>query len=953
MSTYNRPDKFVPVNISSDPTAFLQYIQKRMDLMSTGEAMVRSQYNQILGLDFTHEESKQKINTFLQEAQGSIQKSLNTNLSNLDNVEQALKVYEPLTTNPEYAPAMLDAQYTKHYKDQMQVAESYKHMQDKKGNVGMQYSDYNMAELQQNYQQFRNGQANNPTSWGDMYSFTPYYDDKEEILSATKDFLQHPDSFEKETIDQNGMTQKVKYEGKSPEQLQLYLDNVLSRKAKDQRLLEGRVVARQLDNDQYIKMLQGSTTKNIAELNNQLADLEVFKKDKKQTEYTPDQLKTKQGALEGNLKMLHSQLADLNDPTKVQTYKNNKVDNYANVLYNQGIASLAQSLAFKKTSQTLGSNSAIVSLRNREQGANELIMRLNQEREFHNDNMRIAESKLALEAQKNAIAAGKEGLNPDGTPSTTSNGSTSGGVVSGGVSSVVAPGELTDGQAIQSSVDNYEKDLQSQVNGAIVGIADDAYKALGLTDRSYENDKKALAFSYTVAKQYANGELTDIMAKPYAELSSLDKYKKSIAMKFNNNDAKVIEAVAYHDNKIKAIKDTKAAIVSDLTKNGVTVQQINDAMNSTDFTDAYRQGGILGPSFAVRQHNFKSLDEVAQRLATDKEFAAGFDDRMGHNPIINAAKSLVMNSAVSHSWLGPYVPDAKIEEMMSNESSTGKIGTAYYDKLQKDIALKAVLIGNQQTISRPLSIENTLDKARNSEFENRINQLKATHPEEFKDINPDSIVSIVQKDGGYQLNTKELVGKDGTEKRGSKDGDPIIIADPSIKAISDEDASKIRALSWSPTGSYTQTVKSDELALQYKIGTTTGTPYTGNSPLSVQLIIEGVPIAIPQTFENPTSAETYAKEATAKISNIIFNDVTSNVKKAVVQSLIEAKTPADQLEAKTKEALKALQASGKFEELIRNKGKQIQSSGDIYRALGYPNPNLSSTNQKLNDFIGE
>ena len=956
MSTYNRPDKFVPVNISSDPTAFLQYTQKRMDLMSTGEAMVRSQYNQILGLDLTHAENKQKINTFLQEAQGEAGKSLNKDLSNLDNVNSALKIFDPLTKNPEYAPAMLDAQYTKHYNNQMQVAESYRHMQDKKGNVGMQYSDYNMAELQQNYQRFKGGQGNNPTSWGDMYSYTPYYNGEQEVLEVTKEFLKHPDSFEQETVDQNGMTQKVKYEGKSAEQLQLYLSNVLSQKAKDQWKLEGRVTARQISNKNYIKMLQGTTKSNLTQVNDQLADLEVFKKDPKKSPLSPKEIEIRRGQLESRQIALEKQAKDLEDPTQITLYENNKVDDYPNTYLAEKLGRLSQSLAIKKTSQTLGSNSAIVSLRNREQGANELIMRLNQEREFHNDRMANERADLQLKAQKNAIDAAKEGLEPDGTPKANTSGS---GAASGGVSTVVAPSELTDGDAIQVSVDNYEKDLQNKINGAIVGIASDAYSALGFTEKSYVNDKKALTFAYSVAREYADGKMANIMKTPNSQLSTVDKAKKAIALKFEKEDAHVIEGMAYHDNKMGMQKVAKSNIIQDLQKAGVTVQQINEAMNTTDYTDAIRQGaykqeGVLSRSYQPRQHNFKSLDEVAQRLVTDKDFAAGFDDRMdptGRN-ILNTAD-----------WVGEFAAGFSIPGLVKNISKIGEEkvsratpaptnATAHYDKLQKDIALKAVLIGNQQTLSRPLSIENTLDKAKNSEFESRINQLKALHPEDFKDINPDSIVSIIQKDGGYQLNRKELVGKEGAEKRGSEDDDPIIIADPTVKAISDVDASKFRALSWSKNGSYSKTEKYAEAEFKYNVRTSTGTPYTGNAPLGVEIMIGDSPIQVPETFENPTSAETYVKRVTKDIYNVVFDHVHAKVRQAVIVDLQKQNISQEEMTAKLNETMKALQTSGKFSEMIKARTEEIKQTGEIYKAFGFQNPNTTPTDQKLNDLYG-
>ena len=162
MSTYTRPDKFVPVNISSDPSAYLNYVQKRAELSAQGEAAVRNQYKQYLDLDLTHDTNKDKLNSFLQDTTKKINQQSSKDLSNLDNVKQMLSNFDALTTDKNYESVLYDNKYTKHYKKQADIAEDYKLRTDKKGNIGTGYSDYNYAIVTKAFNDFKNSNPNTP-----------------------------------------------------------------------------------------------------------------------------------------------------------------------------------------------------------------------------------------------------------------------------------------------------------------------------------------------------------------------------------------------------------------------------------------------------------------------------------------------------------------------------------------------------------------------------------------------------------------------------------------------------------------------------------------------------------------------------------------------------------------------------------------------------------------------
>ena len=65
MSTYTREGRFTPVNINSDPTQQLNYIQQRMGLQAKGESIIRSQYQNLLDLELTHGDNQNKLNTII------------------------------------------------------------------------------------------------------------------------------------------------------------------------------------------------------------------------------------------------------------------------------------------------------------------------------------------------------------------------------------------------------------------------------------------------------------------------------------------------------------------------------------------------------------------------------------------------------------------------------------------------------------------------------------------------------------------------------------------------------------------------------------------------------------------------------------------------------------------------------------------------------------------------
>ena len=87
MSTYTREGRFTPVNINSDPTQQLNYIQQRMGLQAKGESIIRSQYQNLLDLELTHGDNQNKLNDFFKSVNEKINSSVSKDVSDYNNVQ--------------------------------------------------------------------------------------------------------------------------------------------------------------------------------------------------------------------------------------------------------------------------------------------------------------------------------------------------------------------------------------------------------------------------------------------------------------------------------------------------------------------------------------------------------------------------------------------------------------------------------------------------------------------------------------------------------------------------------------------------------------------------------------------------------------------------------------------------------------------------------------------------
>lgn len=949
MATYTRPDKFIPVNISSDPSAYLGYVQKRLDLSATGEAAVKSQYKQMLDLDLTHDANKEKLNSFLVNAANQINKTTNKDLSDLNNVKKALSVFDPLSKDPQYQSILYDNKYTKHYQQQFEIAEQFKNKIDKKGNVGGGFSQDNFAELQQKYQGFKNANGTNKDTYGDLYSYNPYYDYKEEIANNVKEFIKLPDDYELEEVDPNtGVTKKTKIKGKGAQEIQAYLNNTLSNKAKDQILLEGRVRGRSIDDNEFLTGLRQSTVKNLEQLKANIHDLEVFKIDPSNPNITKEQIDQKIRDNKANIEELNSQLSKLNDEKETVKLINSKADIYANTYLNEKIASLASATDNKRYDQTFGSNSAIVSLLNRNQGFLELQMKLQLQRQMHNDNIKL---------KYDTILAKEFGINPlTGKSATAPNGD-----------AVITNDPETKYDDVVKGVNDYEKELNSSINSALKDVAQDAYKALGLTEYSFDNDKKALAYVFSIVNDYNGGKLnmSSILKKADGDLTPEERVKKSIVQKLEQQDGMVSEANAYNIKKTKLISDSKKQIIKDLNAKGITLEDINNNLNNhiNAPKDAYDMSFLVSGALGLQNKynntgygKINSLDEFADRVISDPEFAKNISNNFKEslnnptgigaiNHMLNLRKSW-NNTDVNFAWND----QLKGMQIKFKEDKVANLNLdAYGTKINQDLSQNYALTSMKEVISRPPALNTTSEKVANERFNQRVTAIIAEHKDAFPeltDIDPNAITRINRKNGKIVLEgfNTELDEKTGKFIRKDKI-EPIEIDAPNLKITSDVDKSYMRALALDDNGVIKKQLQTEYGVKNYKIKTASGNPYSASGVTQQGLIatieIDGRDIPLPQEFETPTAAI----QAVQKFFSSLNTKMTQL---AIQEELVKHKDlPVDEAKKIVFQKLMNKEIQKITEDNINN----LYKSGDIYRAFNQQNPNLTPSQQAGIDFL--
>lgn len=959
MSTYTRPDKFVPINISSDPSAYLDYVQKRADLSAQGEAAIKLQYKQYLDMDLTHQGNQMKLDEFLNKATKELNKNVNIDTSNFENVQKALSLFDPLTKDPQYESVLYDNRFTKHYKSQLAYVNELKTKADKKGNVGVGYNNANYEDLMFHYNKFARGDSDNYSRWGSLHSYQPYYDYSESFKERALEFMKLPDEYEQEHLDPNtGLVTKIKYQGKSADQLRLFLENTMSSKEKSQLLLEGRVEARKIEDDQFVNMFKETSTSNLKNLNNQLTDLEVFKKANGKT-LSEEEYKQKKNQILAQIKSEQTQLDELEIPEKKSVFINNKEDIYSQYHIGSKLSKISMALENKRPSLSYGTNAAYVSLLDRQQHAQELLAKMQQ-------TQANADRQYEIDKGNLEVNRFKAGMKIDG---------------SGPISSqdlykaTPAGSDLTEDEILKK-VEQEKKDMENAQSAFLQDVAKDAYIINGFTptvnvSKRLEQDKKALATVMDIKNQYLanNPDLLKLTSIPDKDLSAQDLAKKRIIVKLQEEDALVTKMNLFNsvekETKAKARQEIRQALQKaginnpeDLKLNGGALDSgINALANSilpggqllSSMRDAYK--GITRP---------KTMDELVERILNDGDFAKEMDRAYFKN--YNLQKGLTSATiSGAGALLENVIPGAGPVSQMYNMYNTfsdpeSLIFSTLRQSYAKELSKKTFLFGMQEVFNKPVEQKTDADKAKTSLFFEEVNRIYS-NPSYAKVIGDqlplEGVTSIYKTDGKYIVEgyNKTIINKTTGDVVVSPEAEKVRveIPVPSLQITNKENAYYVSALAGSPNGSIEKQYVSPSTGVKttYNIRTSSGTPYVSYSEnpdlLRLSIKLGDREVFLPDSYTDPLSAIKGMKAFMNKLESVA---VSSIFKEKYQEALLATKGDANA-------ALKYVNEKyGKeIRALVQEKLDRMNTTGSIYDAFGLSNPNLTPAEQQFQDLI--
>jgi len=890
MATYTRPDKFIPINVTNNTEAYLNYVQKRMDLSAKGEGAVNMQYQKLLNLDLTHEDNKNKLNEFVSSIKDKTN-AIKYDFSDPQQTKEVLSLFKPLTEDPKYTSVLLDNKFTKHYNKQFQLVDSFKQERDEKGNVGRYYSDYNYDELLHNYNKFKSGQANNATSWGNPYTYQPYTEVK--VSDYAKKFHDIPDEYEVERVDpRTGVVENIKIKGKTPEAFQQYLDAVLSPQEKNQIAIEGRYFGRKIDDNKYEQFLVESNNKSIQDVENKIKTLKAFKTTPDSKNFlSDDEYNIRYNEYNSLLNKLKITNNELTNPAKIKEYIENKENDYAQAWYSQKIGNYAKTFSNFRESRTYESNSAIVSALNRDFDWMKFNMQLQ-------ENRRQFDDELTFKYRK-------EGMNPDGT------------FIDGesGGYNFIAPVSPDPNSTVEDYVtltDEYEKNLANSLKFNDVNLVDDIYKELGLKEKNEDNDIVA----------------TQKLMEYVGEYNSNPSILKSLNPNDNSVRAKALKALASNEtlnNELNAFKIKKQEVIKNLSNdifNSINTSlkdmsakekltYVNEQYNEWRVSDIW--GGTHKPV------NFKSLEEASLFFATNPaEY-----DRMRKNTANKLLQiaNFSLNAIRGTSTLGSLIPQInKSYNFPSLENNVKQ----HYGELTQD----QMVLGNKQVITKPNEVNTTAtkqildntDREFTREFVKYQDAIKKQNSDNI--INPANIRSIERSNGNVRFNFQSGSYSDKTGKF-INDGDIISInvPDERIVVTDNRNASMLRTIK--TAGEYKVNYPSNFISDSYTFSVKPITAGVNSSYILQLKTLDGKTITSNKEFTNPADAADMGKQ--------FFSSFETEYAKSFITKLMQSNPKA------TKEDIKKIINSPEIKEQLSKELVKFANE-KLYTALGQTNP---------------
>lgn len=254
MASYEQqydPQSYVTSPYQLPVQQIMQAVQTRNMYWDSAASNLRNTYQNYLGLDLTRADNHDQLNNLMQGVTQNLQQVSKTDLSLGENYGKAMNIFSPILQNDNI---MGDNAITKHYKNELTVAQNYRTKDN-----GKEYSDTNVRDLTNHLEDF--ARDPNASNWRQHYAtrayYTPYTDVGAEVRQVGKDFK--PDIKSMTTpmyIDQNGQPYTKDSKGKPIQsgymlnetdksiissQYRAFMDAHLSDKAKNQLSIEGRV----------------------------------------------------------------------------------------------------------------------------------------------------------------------------------------------------------------------------------------------------------------------------------------------------------------------------------------------------------------------------------------------------------------------------------------------------------------------------------------------------------------------------------------------------------------------------------------------------------------------------------------------------------------------------------------------------------------------------------------
>lgn len=254
MASYEQqydPQSYVTTPYQLPIQQIMQAVQTRNQYWDSAASNLRNAYQNYLGLDLTRADNHQRLNGLMEGVTENLKQVGKTDLSLGENYGAAMGIFDPITKDDNI---MGDNAITKHYKQELSTAQSYRTKDN-----GKEYSDTNVKDLTNHLEDF--AKDPNASNWRQHYAtrsyYTPYTDVGAEVRQVEKDFK--PDVKSMTTpmyVDENGQPYTKDSKGKAIQsgymlnetdksiiasQYRAFMDAHLSDKAKNQLAIDGRV----------------------------------------------------------------------------------------------------------------------------------------------------------------------------------------------------------------------------------------------------------------------------------------------------------------------------------------------------------------------------------------------------------------------------------------------------------------------------------------------------------------------------------------------------------------------------------------------------------------------------------------------------------------------------------------------------------------------------------------